>query len=338
MTGRFDVPAIDIHAHVVFPEVFGLCGDAGPEMGTLPDGAPFFRSGDALLRNVRYAGTPFFEVDLRLERMDKLRIDHQVLSPNPLTFFYRRPIEEALEFNRRTNDVMAETVAKSSRFSGLAQLPMQDPDAAVAELRRAVEELGLKGSFVGSDIAGRVISDPAFDPVWAEHERLGVPTIVHPATGMEEPIRPEHEAWEMPMIYGYLVDEGMSVAQLLFGGVLDRHPGLHAHIPHGGGFAPYQKGRLSEAVRKRPWGPSAVSRPFDELWAQLSFDTAVHNDDALAFLVGAEGPDRIMIGSNFAGWDQDDRTVTRIEELPVDDATKRAILGENAIRIFGLDL
>jgi aminocarboxymuconate-semialdehyde decarboxylase len=183
-----------------------------------------------------------------------------------------------------------------------------------------------------------VLSDPVFDVVWEEHERLDVPVVVHPATGMEEHVRPEHAAWEMPIVYGYLVDEGMAVADLICNGVLDKHPGLHAHIPHAGGFAPYQKGRLSEAVKRRPWAKDAVSRTFEEMWDQLSFDTAVHNDDALEFLVRAEGPSKIMIGSNFAGWDQDPRTVTRILELPVDDATKRAILSENAERIFHLDL
>jgi aminocarboxymuconate-semialdehyde decarboxylase len=137
---------IDVHAHVLFPKVMGKCGRAGPEMG-LRDGVQFFRSGDYVLENVRFVDAPFSDLERRLELMARLRIDHQVLSPNPLTYFYRQPPPDGLAFCQANNDEMAAAVARyPDRFTGLAQLPLQDPKLAVDELKRAVETLGLAGA------------------------------------------------------------------------------------------------------------------------------------------------------------------------------------------------
>jgi aminocarboxymuconate-semialdehyde decarboxylase len=128
----------------------------------------------------------------------------------------------------------------------------------------------------------------------------------------------------------------LAVAHLLLAGVLDRHPHLRVHVPHGGGFAPYQKGRLELGQVRRPWGQRLFERPFAEQWAQLSFDSAVHRLDALSFLVATEGSDRVLLGTNFAGWDYDESMTSAIEALDISDEDKQAILGRNAIRIFGI--
>ncbi|MST34605.1 amidohydrolase family protein [Acidimicrobiaceae bacterium USS-CC1] len=328
---------LDVHSHILLPGVMGACGAAGPEMGAGPDGTPFFRSGDYVLENVRFAGSPFSDVELRLERMGQLGIDEQVVSPNPLTYFYRQPAPVAVDFNRRHNDLVAEIGRSHPALHGLACLPLQDVDAACAELERAVGQLGLLGSYIGSDVAGVPLSDRRFEPLWSEHERLGVPVVVHPAPrSAEQPADRMFGPWDLEILYGFLVDEAMAVAHLLLGGVLDRHPALAVHVPHGGGFAPYQKGRLQAGLAKRPWGRELLRRPFADQWAQLSFDTAVHRDDALAFLVATEGTDRVLLGSNFAGWDQEERSVTMVEGLGLPPAGAAAVLGGNGRRLFGL--
>ena len=100
------VRTIDVHAHVLFPKVMGKCGAAGPEMG-LSNGVQFFRSGNYVLENVKFVDAPFSDLDRRLELMERLRIEHQVLSPNPLTYFYRQPATDGLAFCRANNDEMA---------------------------------------------------------------------------------------------------------------------------------------------------------------------------------------------------------------------------------------
>jgi aminocarboxymuconate-semialdehyde decarboxylase len=328
---------IDVHSHILLEGVIDTCGAAGPEMGIRPDGTQFFRAGDYVLENVRFVGSPFSDVQLRLERMGELGIDQQLVSPNPITFFYRQPLATAAHFDQLHNDIVAEIVAHSPQLHGCAALPLQDPDAACAELHRAVGELGLVGSYIGSDVAGIPLSDPRFEQLWSEHERLGVPVVVHPSPrSTEAPPDLLFGPWDLEILYGFLVDEAMAVAHLLFSGVLDRHPALRVHIPHGGGFAPYQKGRLQAGLAKRPWGPGLLARPFEDQWAQLSFDTAVHRDDALAYLVSTEGPDRVLLGSNFAGWDQEARSIAMVEGLGLERSDTDAILSGNARRLFNL--
>ena len=160
---------VDVHAHILFPELMGLAGAAGPEMG-VADGASFFRSGDYVLRGVKFVGSPFSDVTARLALMDKLGLDHQILSPNPLTYFYALPAADALRFCRAQNDLTAATVAAHPlRFSGFAQLPVQDVDAAISELERAVKALGLVGSYLGSQFGEMELADPKLDPLWAAH-------------------------------------------------------------------------------------------------------------------------------------------------------------------------
>ena len=328
---------IDVHSHILLPGVMGTCGRAGPEMGVDAEGRGYFRAGDYVLRDVNFAGSPFSEVSLRLEGMDRLGIDRQVVSPNPITYFYTQPPEAARAFHRRHNDLMAEVAAGSTRLDGCATLPLQDPEESCRELVRCVEELGLVGSYLGADIGGVPLSDPRFEELWGEHERLCVPSVIHPAPRMVEQGPDRHfEPWDLDIVYGFLADEAMAVAHLLYGGVLDRHPGLRVHVPHGGGFAPYQKGRLQEGLRRRRWGDGLLVRPFEEQWTQLSFDSAVHRADALAFLIATEGPDRVMLGTNFAGWDHEEPILRIVDAVPLRAEARAAVLHDNAVRIFGL--
>ena len=333
------VRTIDVHAHVLFPKVMGKCGAAGPEMG-LRNGVQFFRSGDYVLENVRFVDAPFSDLDRRLELMARLRIEHQVLSPNPLTYFYRQPATDGLAFCRANNDEMAAAVAAHpGRFSGFAQLPLQDPGLAVEELKRAVGTLGLVGSYIGSDIAGCALTDPDFEPLWAEHEALRVPCVIHPAPRDAELTSgqvAQMRQWDLDLVVGFASDETMVAAQFVFGGILDRHPQFHLHIPHAGGNTPWLKGRFEMALRKRPWAKGLLTRPLDEVWRQMTFDCLIKPGPNMEMLVKAEGADRILLGTNFAGWDQDDTIVASVEALPIPAEDRDMILGGNARRLFGV--
>ena len=90
------------------------------------------------------------------------------------------------------------------------------------------------------------------------------------------------------------------------------------------------------AIEKRPFGKGLFNRSFEDQWAQLSFDSAVHRADALQFLVDTEGTDKILLGSNFAGWDAEFGYREMIEGLRLPPGGVEAILGGNAARIFGI--
>jgi aminocarboxymuconate-semialdehyde decarboxylase len=330
---------IDVHAHILFPELMGLAGAAGPEMG-VADGASFFRSGDYVLRGVKFVGSPFSDVTARLALMDKLGLDHQILSPNPLTYFYALPAADAVRFCRAQNDLTAATLATHPlRFSGFAQLPVQDVDAAIAELERAVTSLRLVGSYLGSQFGEMELADPKLDPLWAAHAALDVPVVIHPApVNIELPLARQHAArrWDLDLVIGFGHDETTAVAQLLYGGVLDRHPALRVHIPHGGGTAPYLKGRMHTALQRRPWAKGLLKRDFAELWAQLSFDCLVGTQEAMRFLIDSEGANRVMLGANFAGWDQEDDIAARVTALGLSGEVTAQVMGAAARRYFKL--
>lgn len=296
---------IDIHAHAVLEGVFGMAGNHGPEL--VEGESPHFRSGGHVLEGVKYRGSPFMDVDVRLQQMDDAGIDRQILSPNPLYYFHNIDPGTAVPFAKHHNELLAQLVAAHDRLDGLALLPLQDPDAAVAELRLGVQELGMVGAYVGTRTT-RELDDAAFDPLWATFVELDVPLFLHPAPdAVDAPTQdPRLARWDLDLILGFPYDETLAVATLIYGGVLERHPNLDVCISHGGGASPYLYGRMAAAARHRPWSPDWLRSDgqFDRYLRRLWFDCHVHDERALRLLADVAGSDRLVYGTNFGGWDQ----------------------------------
>ncbi len=292
---------IDVHAHAV------LAGVPHTELGTGPDGRPYYRVGDYVLHGVRYAGSPFMDLDRRLAAMDASGNDVQLLSPNPLTYFGSLPAADAVAFARAHNDGLAALAGRHpGRLLAAAQLPVQDVAASVAEARRAVHDLGMRAAYLDTDPAGRTLDDPELDPLYETLVDLDVPLFVHPsplgAAGPPDDARLRR--FDLDLVLGLAYDETLAVAALVFGGVLERHPGLDVCVSHGGGAAAFLSGRLARAAAVRPWASSAVrDRGFEHFHRRLWFDTHVHDALSLELLVARTGPDRLVLGTNFAGWD-----------------------------------
>ncbi len=297
---------IDVHAHVVLEGVLGCAGVYGPTLTEGVDGVTRFRAGDYVLEGVKYRDSPFMDVDRRLAMNDHLGIELQVLSPNPITYFHHIEPATATEFCRWHNNEMATVVAAHpDRLRGFAQLPMQDIDAACSELRRAVGNCGLLGAYIGTDF-GVTFDDERLDPLWAAAVELDVPIFIHPApAGIDGPLRDDRiRKFDLDLSLGFLYEETLAVACIVYGGVVDRHPGLDLCFSHGGGAAAFMAGRLEHQGRTRPWA-RARSNPVDfaaglqRLW----FDQHVHDADGLGLVEGKVGVDRMVVGTNLAGWD-----------------------------------
>lgn len=320
---------IDVHAHVVLEGVMGCAGTYGPELGTGPEGRPRFRVGSYVLDGVSYAGSPFMDVDARLRLNDHLGIELQILSPNPITYFHHIEADIAAGFCRWHNDEMAALVAAHpDRLGGFAQLPMQDVDAAVSELRRAVGDLGLLGAYIGTDF-GIDFDDERLDPFWAAAVDLDVPVFIHPAPwGIDGPLRDERiRKYDLDLSLGFLFEETLAMACLIYGGVLDRFPTLDICLSHGGGACAYMLGRLEHQGRTRPWA-RADPVDFQGTMRRMWFDNHVHDADSLELLVRKVGNDRLVVGTNLAGWD----APTEPEMIPYD-----AVWDANARRLLRLD-
>jgi aminocarboxymuconate-semialdehyde decarboxylase len=323
---------IDSHAHVVLGGAMGAAGPAcGPELGYHPDGTPWFRVGDWRLDGVKYEGSPFMDVGLRLNAMDAAGIGAQILSPNPLTYLHFIPAADAISYCRTHNNELAEIVrANPNRLGGFASLPMQDPSAAALELQRAVNELGLLGAYVGTD-PGRPLDDPTLDEVYAACVELDVPFMLHPApSGLDGPLRdPRMRRWDLDLVIEFSYEEMIAVATVIFGGVLQRHPELDLCVSHAGGSTPMHLAKFEKLAERRPGSPEWLKEPgtFRHELGKLWFDLHVTGDDERRFASSQLGTDRLVFGTNFAGWDGGVATSAG----PLADK-----LNDNATRLFRL--
>ena len=332
---------IDIHAHVVLEAALGAAGSYGPFLTDAEPAAsgvgggqlPCFRVGDYELVGVKYRHSPFMDIELRLDRMDAHGIDFQVLSPNPLTYFNHVDGDTAIAFSRRHNDALAEVLdGHRDRLGGFAQLPMQSPAEAAEELRRAVGDLGMLGAYVGTDL-GRPLDDPSFDLVYATCVELDVPLFIHPAPGgIDAPRRDDRLArFDGDLWIGFAYEETLAVATLVLGGVLDRHPDLDVCVSHGGGATSWLAERMSHAAATRPWADAALraSGAVEERLGRIWWDSHVGGPRSLAALVASRGVEKLVGGTNFAGWDEG-------ADPAFGDESLAAVLDDNARRLLRL--
>ncbi|MGH2967648.1 MAG: amidohydrolase family protein [Solirubrobacteraceae bacterium] len=302
---------VDVHAHVI--PAFALeAADADDLFGV--------RREDGLLvhpEGFRYpVKADFAEPAAIVRRMDAGEIACTIVSLSPTMFFYDQPASDASTFARSVNDAIAEMVAGSDgRLLGLAQLSLQDPRAAVTELRRAVLELGMRGALIGTNVEDRPLDDPALEPVLAAAAELGVPLELHPYfTG----VKPRLEPFYLTNSIGNPLDTCIAAARLIHSGTLDRHPGLRLVLAHGGGFLPYQLGRLDWAFEVRPEPKAHIERRPSDYLDRFWFDTLVHGDAALAFLRSLVGPDRLVLGTDLPYDMGDPRPLARLRRSGVD--------------------
>ena len=305
-TGVAPLHAVDVHAHVVLEAAFGTAGPYGPQLDVDADGVPYFRIGGYTMKPMRYQGSLFMDVDRRLEAMDRDGIGLQLLSPNPLTMLHRVETKYAVDYCRVHNDAMSELVAgHPDRLLGGVALPMQDVDAALVELDRAVRILGLAAPYVGTDF-GFELDDPRLDDFYRTLVALDVPLFLHPAStgGVGPPDDRRLGRFDMSLLLGYAYDETLAVAALVFGGVLERHPALDVCVSHGGGVIAFLAEKFGFASRTRPWVPEFVrEHGFEHYLRRLWFDNHVDGAAALDLLVDTVGTDRLVFGTNYGGWD-----------------------------------
>ena len=325
---------IDVHAHLL-PQsaVRAAAGDGrwhGSMVEQAADGRPVITTGD--YRVSMGATEHWEEPPARLERMDQLGVDMQVISLNPILFRYYLERRYAIDAAREINDEIAEmTSTWPDRFAGFATLPMQDVDAAVDELQRSVESLGLVGAAIGTHVEGANFDEAHLLPVFEAAESLGAALFVHPAASRMGDSLPRYH---MRNYIANPAETTIAIGSLIFGGVLDRLPGLKLCFAHGGGYACWAAARFDHGFGVRPEAREHVNKLPSEYLKTLYFDSLVHGYGNLRQLVGNVGADRVVLGSDYpADMGQPD-PVTWIEGSDLSQMEKRAILGENALEFL----
>jgi aminocarboxymuconate-semialdehyde decarboxylase len=215
------------------------------------------------------------------------------------------------------------------RFRWLANLPMQDPALATNTFVEASKQ-GCVGAGIGTSISGRRLDDEAYEEFWTSAERLGLPVLVHPA--FNEP-HSGLESYYLQNVIGNPLETTVFAERLICAGILERHPGLRVILLHGGGFIPYQLGRLRHARGVRSELAESPRDPFAFL-SQLFFDTITHDDQALAYLVSRVGTSQVVLGTDLP---YDMAMVEPVDTLRrvLGDKVTEIVAGENPARLFG---
>ena len=289
---------IDLHAHVVLEESFGAAGAYGPELSSDAK-VQDFRVGDYVM-SVPYRGSVFMNAQKRVDAMDALGIDLQLLSPNPLSFFGHINATDALRFAKASNDAMVKHIDPfKNRLLGAASIPLQDPDSACKELERAVKDLGLIAAYIGTDY-GFSLDDSKLDVFYQTVVDLDIPLLIHPATnnGIRGAADERLSRFGLDLILGYAYEETIAVASLVLGGVMQRHPKLDVCVSHGGGAIAFLKQRF-ESMATFLGAESTFAEDLKLLW----FDSHLEEGPAHDLVVSTVGSDRMVFGTNFGGWD-----------------------------------
>lgn len=275
----------------------------------------------------------FLTPERKIEALDRRGLDAAIISPSPTLFFYRVPPQAEAEFVRRLNDEIATFAAAApQRLRPMGTLPMQSPDAAVAEIERIVSDLGMRSVMIGCHIDGAALSEPKFRPVLRRAAELGVLILTHP---YYFGAKAGFEKYYLTNLAGNPLDTAIMAADLIFGGVMEELPDLKVALSHGGGFLPYQIGRLVHGWKVRREAQTIATSP-KELFRRFYFDTITHDAGALAYLIDLVGPEHVLLGTDIPFDMADETALDTLDAVPGLSADARArIAGLNAWALTG---
>ena len=327
---------IDVHAHL-YPRAFmEEVAARGPRYGVSLTGETppclLFEG----IRFWRYAQV-FHDAELRLTQMDAAGVDCQVLSLGPPMVYWADP-DLGLALCRIFNDEIAKLVRRHpDRFIGFAVLPLQDTARALAELDRAVNDLGLAGVGIGSNVHGVQLDDARLAPFWERAAALEAPIFVHP---INPAAHGNIHDYRMDLSVGFPFETTVAAARLIYAGILDRYPYLRVCLAHLGGALPVLRERLNIGFRvgRDHFGASFGIAESPEVYLEkLYFDILSYDAPALLAGLACVGPERLVLGSDapFAVGDLG-RSVASVRDFAFLPRRDRArILGDNALRFLG---
>jgi aminocarboxymuconate-semialdehyde decarboxylase len=325
---------VDVHAHWYPKAWLDLVARHGPAHGIewkeIEGKGPQFRIGHL---STGPAGPRYVDLDARLEAMDEQGVAVHALSlSQPMAYWADAQLGERLSIVY--NDQLAAAhAAHPDRLVGLATLPMQAPELAVKEVRRAARLPGVRGFYLATRVNDKELSDASFFQVYEAIEALGLPVFLHPVFVIGHERLEKHY---LTNLLGNPFESAIAAAHLIFGGVLDRFPKLDIALPHAGGAFPWLVGRLNRGWEKRADLKHIEHQPLDYL-RRFHYDTIGYSDPVVEYLVKQVGADRILMGSDYCFPVAYEQPVDVVVSNPLIAAGDRhAILEGNARRLLGL--
>jgi len=329
---------LDVHAHHVGQAVIDRIEAEGAKCGvrivTSEDGARRIDVGG------RTTGMPLIptlvDEGARLRWMDEARIDMQLVAGWMDLAGYHLPAETGAWLCRLQNDALAELAAtRPDRYFAAAMVPLQAPTAAADELKRAVHELRHRAVQIGARIEDEGLDWPTLDPFWSAVQEANVPVIIHPAD-LAAP--PRHRRLFLQILAGNPSETTFAAAALLLGGVFDRFPKLRVLLVHGGGCVPYQFGRINRGrTAAPPFARGAAKLELDRYADNLYYDTILHDDVALRYLISRVSPHRVALGSDYPFPLRDPDPLFTIERQELSELHERAVCWGTAAELLGME-
>ena len=267
--------------------------------------------------------------------MDAMGVDIQVISPSPNQYYYWADVDLAKQIVATQNEHIASVrAAHPERLRGLGNVALQHAELSVQQLTDCIGKFGLCGVEISSVVNGLELSDARFERFWAKAEELGCLVFIHPfGTSLGERVN----RYYMGNIIGQPIETTIALSHLIFGGVLDRYPGLKIFAAHGGGYLPSYVGRSDHGFEVRPEARKMKHKPSEYL-ERIYFDSLVYTLEGLRHLIEQVGVAHVLLGTDYPfdmGAYEPEKLIASVPGLA--DKDREQILGGNAARLLGID-
>ena len=237
----------------------------------------------------------FIDFDLYMHDQEKANVTHSMISAIPQLFLYDFPLDITTEMSRIYNQSLAQLIAMNpDKLSAVGTVPLAHPVKAAEVLNEAMN-MGLKGAIIGPGIDQHMLSDNFFQPFFEEANRLKAVIFIHPLLCED----PRLKRRMMPNLIGVPWETTVCATDVLLSGMIDKYPDVKILFAHGGGFLPYQIGRLDKGYEQWELVSSNLQAPPSEYLKRFWYDTVLWNQDSVDFLVKTVGEDRVVAGSDY---------------------------------------
>ncbi|MBO0803415.1 MAG: amidohydrolase [Nocardiopsaceae bacterium] len=321
---------IDVHAHYV-PNGWPRLGPGTPWLRIETERDAVIMLGDREFRRIR---SDCWDAEVRLADMDADGVHAQVVSPTPVFFSYAADVAQATRIATVMNDLALEICAPApGRLLPMCQVPLQDPDAACAELDRCMAS-GHVGVEIGNHVGDLDLDAEGIVTFLQHAASVGAPVFVHP---WDMPSSPRLDRWMARWLVGMPAETHASVLAMILGGVFDRVPDrLRICFAHGGGSFAFWLGRMENAWHKRRDVIGTSRYPPSHYLGRFYVDSVVFDERALRLLVDTVGADRVVVGSDYP-YPLGERPAGGVARKAsfLDDDTRTRILSGNARAFLG---
>lgn len=323
---------IDAHWHVICPQAAQKAAGldsvkAADYAGGVKDVTAEINQARAQVWNRKMADPVEQVADL-----DEAGIDVAILQPPPIGYYYWTEPPIGAELAHMVNQHTADFIeSQPQRFKGWATVPLQDTELAVAELRRAVGELGLLGVTITGNVNGQGLDEERLFPFYAAVEELRVPIFIHPGN---PPGAERMSNYYLTNFLGFPTDTTLAAAQMIFGGVFDRYPDLRVCLAHAGGVLPFLLGRFAHGQAQRPEARERCRKPFREYLQNIYVDSVTFSPKTLRFVLDQMPKGHVFLGTDYPFDMADMDAVAMVRRAVTDPDLQRAIFQDNIVEII----